>query len=166
MLELPNTAHSLEGSQVESDKGVSLPGSAPIPKVFRTMKRDDDGSPTVEPTAKGLGARLGHDINVDLSGNVVLNDKGLSVSPSWRELLPYRIPKRLKHLYPPARGGDDVHCFTMGTGAFLRSAVAQGLEFIPDSLIHGVIAPAQAVPLSVYQTDLGATRSSWQVDET
>jgi hypothetical protein len=168
MTETPSVpAAPVPGSQVvESEKEGAPSENAPIPKVYRTMKRDDDGYPTVEPTAKGLGVRTGIDIDVDQAGNVVLNDKGMSVAPGWRMLLPYRIPKRLRHLHPPARGADDVHCFVMGTGAFQRGTVAQGLELIPDSPTHGIVAPTKVVPLAEYEADLEATRTSWQVDET
>ena len=52
-----------------------------MPLVFRAMKRDEDGLPTVERSASGLGIRPGTDVDVDARGNAVVNGKGMSVSP-------------------------------------------------------------------------------------
>jgi hypothetical protein len=136
-----------------------------MPRVYRTMKKDQDDLPTEEPTAAGLGVRVGTDIRVDQAGNVVLDGSGMSVAPAWRALQPYRIPRRLRALVHAARGRDDTFCFAMGDGHFLRGPLAQGLELIPDAPTHGSVAPAQVVPLAQYQADISATRGSWQVDE-
>ena len=66
-----------------------------MPKVFRIMKRDSDGLPTVAPSSSALGVRPGIDIDVDELNNAITNDKGMSVYVSWRDISPRRIPKRL-----------------------------------------------------------------------
>jgi hypothetical protein len=94
----------------------------------------------------------------------------MSVVPGWRNLRIYRIPKRLRHIVPGAKGANSTSCFTTGVGPFQSGAVANGLELIPDlgqaPAIHGVIAPVQVVQLAQYQTDLENTRAAWHIDET
>lgn len=136
------------------------------PKVYRAMKKNADDKPTVDQTATGLGVRPGTDINPDAAGNVVLDGNGMSVAPGWRELELHRIPKRLGTIVPGARGSNNTHCFTTGIGAFQRGPFAQGLELIPDTNDHAVIAPVTVVALTLYEANLVATRSDWVIDET
>ena len=84
--------------------------------VYRAMKRDDDGLPTIEPSAKGLDVRPGADIDVDQQGNVIPTGKGMSVSPGWRDLPLWRIPKRLRNKVPGAVAPNSTWCFRTGTG--------------------------------------------------
>jgi hypothetical protein len=136
-----------------------------MPLVFRAMRKDDDGLPTVERSASGLGVRPGIDIDLDAQGNALANGKGMSVAPAWRAISILRIPKRLRAKVPGARGSNNTHCFRAGAGPFQRGAFAAGLELIPDSATHGCVAPVQTVPLSQYESDLSATRADWQIDE-
>jgi hypothetical protein len=136
------------------------------------MRHDPaDNLPVVGSTSSSeLGVRPGVDISVDVAGNVVLDRSGMSVAPHWRDLEFTRIPGRLRHMVPGARGSNSTSCFTMGIGPFERGVIANGLELIPDQgpapVTHGVIAPIQVVPLAEYQTDLENTRAAWQIDET
>ncbi len=136
-----------------------------MPRVFRAMGKDTDGLPRVEPSAKGLGVRPHVDIELDQGGDVLVNRKGMSVSPNWRDLPLFRIPARLKHLKPGARGSNETFCFCSGTGPFEQGDFAEGLTLEPDSATHGAIAPARVMPLSDYQTALAATRPDWRIDE-
>jgi hypothetical protein len=135
------------------------------------MKRDPaDDLPVVgSASSTELGARRGIDITVDAGGNVVLDERGISVAPGWRSLEFTRIPKRLRHLVPGAGGANSTSCFTIGSGPFQRALMADGLELVPDRgqapVTHGVIAPSQVVPLGQYQEDLENTRAAWQIDE-
>lgn len=58
----------------------------------------------------------------------------------------------------------------MGVGPFQNGVVADRLELIVDQgsspVLHGVIAPIQAVAFAQFQTDLENTRAAWQIDET
>src|SRR5438046_4714758 len=119
-----------------------------MPLVYRAMKKDADGLPTVEQTANGLGVRPGIDIDLDGQGNTVLNGKGMSVSPAWRVMSIFRIPKRLRDKVPGARGSNNAFCFRMGNGPFQQGNFAAGLELVPDSATHGCVKPAQCVPLT------------------
>jgi hypothetical protein len=156
---------------MSSPTTASIQPPAQPPKVYRAMKRDSvDNLPVVGSNSSSeLGARPGVDITVDPAGNVVLDESGMSVAPGWRDLDFTRIPKRLRSIVPGAVGPNSSSCFTMGAGPFLRDAIANGLELIPDQgpapSTHGVIAPVRVVPLADYQTDLENTRASWQIDE-
>lgn len=78
-----------------------------MPLVFRAMKKSEDGLPTVEQTASGLGVRPGIDIDLDVQGNVEVNGKGMSVAPTLRSMPLLRIPKRLRDKVPGARGSNN-----------------------------------------------------------
>jgi hypothetical protein len=137
-----------------------------MPRVFRAMRKDEDGLPHIERSAGGLGVRLEKDIDVDPDGRVFVNGKGMSVVPDWRELPLFRIPERLRHVKRGARGSNRTFCFRSGTGPFVQGVFADGLTLEPDSANHGTIAPARVVPLSEYEAALGATRPDWVEDET
>jgi hypothetical protein len=145
-----------------------------MPKLFRTMKKGEDDKPVVDATGKGLGVRSfptsnTPDVDLDEQGRVILNDKGMSVAPDWRVLPFFLLPEPLRQQLSgakKARGRSDLHCFTMGEGAFVMSEVAKGLDLKPDSPRHGVVVPQESVPLDLYQTDLANTRDSWTIIES
>ncbi len=159
------------GKSMDASPVSPIPPTQP-PKIYRAMKREPaDGLPVVGSNGSSeLGARPGVDITVDPAGNVVLDESGMSVAPTWRNLDFTRIPKRLRSVVPGAAGPNSTACFTMGVGTFQRNAVANGLELIPDRepvpVSHGVVAPVQVVPMAEYQSDLANTRAAWQIDET
>ena len=136
-----------------------------MPLVFRAMRKDEDGLPSIERSSNGLGIRPGIDVDVDSQGEVLANGKGTSVNPNWRDMSIARIPKRLSRLLPGARGSNNVFCFRQGEGSFQHGDFAEGLILEPDSKTHGVIAPAETTPLANYEAALEATRSGWIVDE-
>jgi hypothetical protein len=133
-----------------------------MPRMFRIMKKGADEKPTVGQTATTLGIRPG-EIDLDASGNVILNDKGMSVNPEWRAASIFLIPKRLG---TGGRGSRTSHCFRRGTAPFQQAPCGAGLELLPESPTHGVVRPAQPVLLAQYEADLHATRLEWEVDET
>ncbi len=131
-----------------------------MPLVYRAMKKDADGFPTVAPSASALGVRPGIDIDLDNESNVIVNQKGMSVSPSWRDISIFRIPKRLG-----GQGRNNTYCFKMGEGPFHQSDFAKGLELVPDSANHGIVCPKQTTSLIQFEADLAATRNNWKIDE-
>jgi hypothetical protein len=135
-----------------------------MPRVFRVMRKEPDGLPTVSQTS--LGVRPGVDVDLDAQNNVLVNGKGMSVAPNWRDINVNRIPKRLRPIVPGAGGSNNTFCFRTGTGAFVQGPLANGLTLEPDSATHGNVAPARLVPLATYEADLAATRPDWQEDET
>jgi hypothetical protein len=141
-----------------------------MPKIYRSMRKGDDGKPLIEATGKGLGVRGQPvngvvDVDLDQDGKVILNSKGMSVAPGWRDLPYFLISKRLKNQFPAARGPIDLCCFTMGGGSFAEGQVADGLDLKIDAPKHGVVAPQLSVPLDQYQVDLANTRDYWTIDE-
>lgn len=134
-----------------------------MPRVFRVMRKQSDGLPTVSATS--LGVRPGVDVDIDAQNDVLVNGKGMSVAPNWRDINVNRIPKRLRPIMPGAGGSNNTFCFRTGYGAFVQGVFASGLTLEPDSATHGNVAPAQAVPFSTYEADIAATRPDWQEDE-
>ncbi len=135
-----------------------------MPRVFRVMRKDPDGLPTVSRTS--LGVRPGVDVDLDAQSNVLVNGKGMSVAPNWRDINVNRIPRRLRPIVSGAGGSNNTFCFRTGTGAFVQGAFANGLTLEPDSATHGNVAPAQVVSLATYVADIAATRAHWHEDET
>jgi hypothetical protein len=140
------------------------------------MLKDNDGLPLVGTKAKCLGVRpIGPNADVDLSppgdvnGDVVSNDKGLSVSADWRTLPGHLIPEHLNDGMNGARGKNmAVYVHGSNSDQFVEGNVAPGLELIfkrrnPSA---GVVRPVATVPLSRYQADLAATRPNWVIDES
>ncbi len=135
-----------------------------MPRVFRVMKKGDDDLPIISPTS--LGVRPGIDIDLDEQHFVIVNGKGMSVAPSWREINVNRIPKRLRQIVAGARGSNNTFCFRTGSGPFVQGHFADGLTLEPDSARHGSVAPVRPVVLTMYEADIAATRPDWQYDET
>ena len=136
-----------------------------MPKIYRSMKEDADGKPVIESTNKGLGARISIDVDIDQDGKVILNGKGMSVAPTWRDLPPFRLSKRLRDKLPDARGAPDIRCFTMGNGPFQDGALTGDLDLKQDDPKHGVVVPRTPIPIAEYQSNLASTRDLWMVDE-
>jgi len=129
------------------------------------MRKDAaDGKPALGD--RDLGVRPGIDVDVDALNNVLVNGKGMSVAPNWRNISPNRIPRRLRPLWPGAAGSNSKTCFRCGDGPFVQGPFANGLTLEPDSATHGNVAPAQAVQLATCQGDLAATKADWEEDET
>ena len=95
----------------------------------------------------------------------MLNHKGMSVVPGWRDLPFHRIPERLRTEVPSARGANDTSCFRMGEGTFAEGHLASGLELKLDRPTHGVVVPSRLMSLEAFQSDLAATRDLWTIDE-
>src|SRR5437868_896838 len=105
-----------------------------MPRVFRVMRKEPDGLPTVSQTS--LGVRPNVDVDLDAQNNVLVNGKGMSVAPNWRNISRNRIPKRLRLIVPGARGSNNTFSFRMGHGAIVQGPFANGLTLEPDSATH------------------------------
>jgi hypothetical protein len=131
--------------------------------IYRSMTREGD-RPRIGPTARSLGARVPGDIAAR-DGRVWPGTGGMSVAPAWRDLPPWRIPRRLIHLAPDAAGNHEDACWRMGEGPFEIGRVAEGLALRPDRPGHGTVEPSEATTVDRYQADLATTRDLWHIDE-
>ena len=144
-----------------------------MPRIVRPMVFDpkETTSPLIGASKNCLGVRMTgkfRDVELDASGNVKLNRKGLSVSHDWRKLPAFLIPEHLEDEHNGA-SGQGMRVFVHGgnTGAFAEGPVAAGLEllFKQGCTTAGVVCPMAVVPLKQYQGDLAATRPDWVIDE-
>ncbi len=125
-----------------------------------------EGKPVVDASGKGLGVRGVPvngvtDVDLDGDGRVVLNGKGMSVVPEWRDLPLFLIPRRLKDKRPGARSlSNETCCFSMGDGT-----ITPTLDLKQDSETHGNVVPHQSIFLDQFQDDLAATGDLWTIDE-
>jgi hypothetical protein len=91
--------------------------------MFEDAGRPRIGNDTCELGVRPPGHPVNADVNVDASGNVVLDSGGMSVFPSIVPADLKRIPKRLIPLrlagkVPGAAGDDDMKIWATGAGAF------------------------------------------------
>jgi phosphoribosylcarboxyaminoimidazole (NCAIR) mutase len=134
------------------------------------MKKDpaDPKRPRVGSESKCLGVRtIGNfaDIDIDHSGCVLLNRKGMSVAATWRILPPHLIPEELDDGVNGARG-KGMEVFVLGSGGFDEGLVSAALElcYKPNSTDAGNVCPVASVPVADFQADLAATRPDWVID--
>lgn len=142
-----------------------------IPRVYRAMKRvvADDLPEVGTVNSSQLGARPGPDVTVDAAKDVVLDGKGMSVAPAWRDLDYTRIPRRLRPNFLGAAGPNSSACFAHGVGPFQAGAINADLVLAPDAgagpVTHGVVSPSQVMPEAQYNGAIAATRPNWVIDE-
>jgi hypothetical protein len=137
-----------------------------MPLVFRAMIREGNW-PQVAPRRDALGVVPGDppagDIPLDSTGHVAPATGGMSVTRSWRDLPPGRIPKRLRPFAQDARGSNKFTCWYMGDGRFESSSINDDLFLRVDSPMHGLIEPADEMTLDELQNVIAATRDNWTV---
>src|SRR5262249_45958891 len=109
-------------------------------RLYRSMKRSEDGPPEVGPTARTLGVRVGVGIVVGWDGFVRGGVGGLSVVPDSPRHLP-------EHRRPPEYGGiskDNVWVIAV-------SDLGPDLVYREDPDMpgaHGFIEPARTMTLA------------------
>ena len=123
--------------------------------IFRSMIEEMDGMPKLGRSARELGVRTGdktphNDVDAVNLGDQVLPMKGLSVSPD--------DPMNLeKHRRPASLGGtgkDPV--WEIDT-----DDLGHDLIYLPDSGVHGYIAPKRLMTLYEYERALESLRDKW-----
>lgn len=138
-----------------------------MPLIYRAMQASESG-PETGSSKKMLGAKAGTERGDDIAptpdGRVFPETGGMSVAPSWRDLPAYRIPRRLKHLFPAATGKNEMECWCMGIGPFEDAAVSTDLNLRVDSGSHGVVEPSREMPLPTYQDALAQTQNQWIIE--
>jgi hypothetical protein len=140
-----------------------------LPLIFRVMFAAEDG-PQVGNGANCLGVRenaVPPEILVEPDGTVRPGSGGMSVSPSIERLPPHLIPKRLRGLFPGARGSNNKPTLLpwhFGEGPFVSGPLTDDLVFRLDPTSpdrHGFVEPARPVSLAAYQAALASTRTQW-----
>ena len=146
---------------------------ASSPKMYRAMLPGASTTSPVPMVGTGdnmLRARVPPhpraDIHPDMSGAVASVGEGISVAPGLKELPQVLVPARLREKRPGARGSNALVVFRFGHGPFARCPVGSALELVPTSSQHGVVQPVRPTPIDDYQSDLAATQTLWEVDET
>lgn len=145
-----------------------------MPKAYRTML-EDGGSPKIGPRFLYLGVREPGgpspqpDVDLDETGCVKLNQKGMSVFRSLndlRDLVPHLVPRHLKRHHRGAAARDGARIFSIGDGGYCSGTIANRLALVADSEdMHGSIVPDALMPLAEFQAALAATREMWAIDE-
>lgn len=137
-------------------------------RIVRPMKKDpaEPHRPLRAPRFACLGVRP-NEVDLDASGSVIVNRRGMSVSADWRTLEPQLIPEERDDGQNGARG-KKMEVFVLGqnTGPFAEGPVASGLElwFKPATTIAGEVCPVATVLLTQYVADLEATCPDWVID--
>lgn len=100
-----------------------------------------------------------------MNGNVVVNQKGLSVNSDWRQLPGHLIPEELEDDTNGA-SGKGMKVYVYGTGPFAEGLLTATLEMRlkPHDVDGGVVCPIETMSLNQYQADLQATRTQWAED--
>lgn len=120
-------------------------------RLFRAMKADGD-KPAVEPSARGLGVRVGGpypDVVLDADGNAEPG-QGMSVAPEDPMFLKqHRRPEELGGTGPdPVWEIDD-------------DVIVDPLHYLQQSGTHGVIEPSTPTHITAFQANLASTRDCW-----
>src|SRR5258708_3913854 len=121
--------------------------------LFRAMKQDSDGYPTVGSSSRTLGVRIdgpSRDIVVTLDRTVSPGTGGMSVAlDAARNLPKHRLPKSLG-----GEGRDPV--FKMSSAALPTDLMVR-----PDRAPHAFVEPAVVCLFEHYEKSLWGTRVSW-----
>ena len=97
-----------------------------MPRIVRPMRVEVDNLPKIGTQSKCLGVREpgNADIDLDDSGNVKLNGRGLSVVSDWRRLPGFLIPEHLENEFNGA-SGRGLRVFVHGAEGFNEGDVAE-----------------------------------------
>lgn len=140
-----------------------------VPRIVRPMRVDTDDLPELGVRSKCLGVREPGNADVDLddSGNVKLNGRGLSVVADWRLLPGFLVPEHLEDEFNGA-SGKGIRIFAHGSQGFAEGDVAEGLflRHKPRNNRAGNVTPTLSISLPQFQKDLRATRAAWVIDES
>ena len=132
-----------------------MSNDAPAPaKLFRAMRKDDEGKPRCGSESNMLGVRPGVDIQPNEAARVDGGQGGLSVTPDDPKLLP-------PHVRPTRFGGRG----KLPVFELPMSSLEALLAYRPDPERperHGFIEPGTPMHLNDFQSALAATREAWK----
>ena len=121
--------------------------------LFRAMTPDEDGRPTVDASARTLGARPLIDVPGDASDAVDPGTGGMSVSIGVPDGLP-------AHRRPAGFGGSGVDpVFAIDVAELGPDLHWRADQDGPSG--HGFVEPVRRMAFNDYQQALWATRSRW-----
>ena len=124
------------------------------------MKVDPDGGPKVEPSARGLGVRVGRD--VPDARKIVPGHGGMSVSP--RSIWNVPAHRRPRRLGLGSTGPDSDRVYVIAQSAIENHGLRVRLDpKVPE--VHGFIEPSNTEPTEAYLKRVAATRSDWRNGE-
>jgi hypothetical protein len=125
--------------------------------LFRTMRADKDGLPSIGRESSMLGVRIAgapSDVRVLDDGTIKAEAGGMSVF-----IDPRKMPKSIRPRNLPDKAGESPYpCFKME-----ERQLPQQLVFRRDKEHHGLVEPRQQCKLEEYEARLHGTRSEWKV---
>src|SRR5438552_8891962 len=126
--------------------------STAVPKVYRTMF-DESGRPRVGQKRCMLGVRppgtpATPDVDLEPNGDVSLNNKGMSVFRSFREIPLTLVPLHLADKVRGAVGPSIAHIWSLGSGPFVSGTITATLRLDARRGPHGNVCPAHAMRLA------------------
>lgn len=124
-------------------------------KIYRAMKPDGDGLPTLGSSASKLGARFPKDIPAGEGGLVYPLSGGVSAAPDRPEYI-------FHPLKPESLGGGGKNPAYELDLADLGPALAFRRD-PTDPVRHGFIEPAEPMTFEEYEAAIHATAASWRL---
>lgn len=122
----------------------------PAVTIFRCMRPEPDGYPTLGASLSTLGVRRVKDIPVLPDGTAAPGTGGMSVTPDDPDAMPF-------DLLPRSRGGDGRHpIFSLAVGRLPGSLTVR-----VDAPDHANVEPTYACQFDRYNDDVQATRLTW-----
>ena len=129
----------------------------PLYTLFRTMRADADGLPSIGREFSMLGVRIAGnhpDVKVLDDGTIKAEAGGMSVF-----IDPRKMPKSLRPRTLSDKPGESPYpCFKME-----ETKLPRELIFRRDKDFHGLIEPQAQCKLEEYEARLQATRSEWRI---
>ena len=132
-------------------------------RVLRSMWADDTAHrPLIADNANALGIRPGIDLPVETGGLVKPGTGGMSVSPAITDMPNHKIPRRMRAVYPSARGSNDLICWVLDGMNWGDAEINDDLSLRCDRPTHGMIEPGSEMDLDMYRAALVATQPMWK----
>ncbi|MEW5861386.1 MAG: hypothetical protein AB1861_29080 [Cyanobacteriota bacterium] len=125
--------------------------------LFRGMMADGN-QPKIHSSARGLGVRVGDDIELEPGDIVAMNKQGKPAGMSVAPDDPRYLPEHRRPAFFGGKGKDPVWRIS-------DDQLGSELAYRQDSSRHGVIGPAkQGMVLAEYQNALASTQDKWTLE--
>ena len=134
---------------------MSVTALEPPERVFRAMRKAEDGEPSCGSTANRLGVRPGADISPDVGQMVYPRTGGMSVAPDAVERLPPHVrPRNLPG------GFGKLPVYELERARAGSQLVVRRDPTNPSR--HAFVEPATRMTLDELQDVLCSTRAEWE----